>query len=184
MLAQLKEQTKEYHQSVEKVLITKLKNLSNIDEYRDLLLKLHNFYAPLEKQVHNMVDETVLPDIGQRMHSHKLESDLEALGSHSVLSANPFLETIDSISYALGILYVIEGSTLGGQIISGMLKKQLPNIDDQTLNYFNSYGRNTPVMWSAFKMHIENPALVINKNEMLAGAKATFENLRMWLLSN
>lgn len=184
LLAQLKENTKENHQNVEKVLVGELKSLSNLEQYGILLLKLHNFYQSLEKQVHALIDENVLPDIKSRIHVSKLKSDLLNLGHVVEDTPNPFSEKINGISYALGILYVMEGSTLGGQIISSMLKKKLPESDENVLSYFNSYGENTPIMWNSFRNHIENAPIAIDENQMTQGAKDTFENLRVWLLSN
>lgn len=184
MLAKLKEDTKDSHQSVEKVLVSNLKNLSSLDEYAALLLKLHNFYQPVEAKVHHLIDETLMPDIKSRNHIDKLKSDLSNLGYPIETVDNPFSENINSVSYALGILYVMEGSTLGGQIISSMLKKKLPSIDDRMINYFNSYAENTPKMWADFRNHLENPSVTINEDELLKGARDTFENLRIWLISN
>lgn len=184
MLAKLKEATKDSHQNVEKVLVSHLKNLSDLEEYGALLLKLHNFYKPVEVQVHNLVGTSVLPDIESRNHINNLKSDLSNLGRQIEAAENPFSKNINSISYALGILYVMEGSTLGGQIICSMLKNKLPNIDDSVVNYFNSYGEDTPKMWNSFRNHIESASIEIDQDEMLKGARDTFENLRVWLVSN
>lgn len=184
LLFKLKEDTKECHQNVEKVLVAELKSLSSLEEYGRLLLKLHNFYQALEQQVHVLIDESILPDIKSRKHVGKLKSDLLHLGFEVDEAQNPFSDKINGISYALGILYVMEGSTLGGQVISSMLKKRLPVTDENILSYFNSYGENTPMMWNSFRIHIENAPIPIDENEMTQGAKDTFEHLRLWLRSN
>lgn len=184
LLSNLKEHTKEHHQSVEKVLVGALKNLSNLKEYASLLLKLHNFYETVEAKVHLLVDESILPDIKSRVHVGKLKSDLLHLGYKIEGTENPFSERINEVSYALGILYVMEGSTLGGQVISSMLKKKLPEADENVISYFNSYGENTPIMWNSFRKYLENAPIAIDESQITQGAKDTFENLRLWLTSN
>ena len=89
-----------------------------------------------------------------------------------------------NLSYALGVLYVIEGSTLGGKIITNLLKRQLNLVDYSEVSYFNSYGDITDEMWNNFKKYIATSEEFIDKNEMILGAKDTFEALRIWLLEN
>jgi len=106
---------------------------------------------------------------------------LNSLGRTVENIENPFAETIDSISRAIGVLYVIEGSTLGGQIIASMLKKQIPSLNNNELSYFLSYGEKTMSMWSSFKNNYDIILSTIDENSVVEGAKETFEKLEMWL---
>lgn len=184
MLSTLKEETKEFHSNVEKVLVTKLKNISSMSEYESLLAQLYYFYEPIEKHLPSLITEDVIPDIKKRKHVPFLKLDLEKLNHEFKSKPHRFIENINSLSYALGVLYVIEGSTLGGQVITGMLKKQLNLTDNSILAYYNSYGDNTFAMWNAFKLSIDKYTENINRAEMLKGAKDTFDELKKWLLEN
>ena len=117
-----------------------------------------------------------------RVHVRHLKSDIANLQHQVVEKENPFANTINSVSYALGVMYVIEGSTLGGQVICKMLTKLLPSLQENQLAYFASYGEKTFPMWSSFKSSIDTLTDTIDENEMTAGAKDTFESLRLWLL--
>lgn len=182
MLDHLKIATKTNHSSVEKVLVQKLKNLSSQEEYANLLFQLYGFYFELEKKVHSIIDNTLLPDMSKRVHVANLHTDLVNLNhSAAITTVNNYPDTISSISEAIGVLYVIEGSTLGGQFIAGMLKKQLPTLTDSQINYFLSYGENTMKMWKQFKTAIENTTVVLNEESALNAAQNTFKALENWL---
>jgi heme oxygenase len=58
--------------------------------------------------------------------------------------------TVNGIFEAIGCLYVIEGSTLGGQIILHSVQKSL-NLDaGGGVKFFHGYGARTPGMWKSF----------------------------------
>ena len=50
----------------------------------------------------------------------------------------------------VGMLYVIEGSTLGGQLISKHLTKNLGITPETGGRFFGGYGENTSVLWLDF----------------------------------
>lgn len=181
MLETIKQATKSHHSSVEKILIRKLKNLTSKEDYAQLLYQLYGFYNSVEAAVHAVVDYSIVPDISQRHHVANLKSDLYNLGITAGNIENPFAKTINSLSRAMGVLYVIEGSTLGGQIIASMLKKQIPSLNNTELSYFLSYGEATMNMWSAFKNTSENIYPIMDEKSAIDGAKETFEKLELWL---
>ena len=81
-----------------------------------------------------------------------IEHDLEALGAAGSSRADaPFdLAFLSGVSQAWGSLYVMEGSTLGGQFISKALRGR-DWAPDAGLTYFNPYGRRTAAMWAGFQ---------------------------------
>ena len=185
LFEKLKEETKLFHSNVEKVLVKELKKLSTIEEYYSLLKTLLNFYETVEMRLQELIDEEILIDIKKRRHIERLKLDLEFYDEPYRFVENPFSARINSVSYAIGVLYVIEGSTLGGQIISEMLKKQLSLTEEQSiLNYFGSYGDQTYEMWANLKNNLEHTSIEINENEVIAGAKDTFSELQIWLLEH
>ncbi|EDP94777.1 biliverdin-producing heme oxygenase [Kordia algicida OT-1] len=183
LLQRIKEETKTNHQNVEKVLVEELKNLASLDAYASLLERLHAFYNPIEKKLQTKIKASVIPDISARQHVENLRKDIEIIRKNAVVT-NETTSTvhIENTSYALGVLYVIEGSTLGGQIITKMLDKHLSVSTINANNYFNSYGDNTPEMWSKFKNYVLNPTLKIDQELMIQGAKDIFASLQNHLL--
>ena len=74
---------------------------------------------------------------------------------------------------ALGLLYVVEGATLGGQVISRRLEVKLA--------FFRGYGEATGRMWretSARLRAVSNPAA---QDEAVRSAVSCFTLLRRWL---
>lgn len=181
LLDSIKERTKEDHQSVEKVLITELKSLSSLEEYGHLLERLYAFYKPLEDEIQLAIDTTFISDISARKHTERLLQDIHAIHASFKpdTTFNPL--SISSTSYALGILYVIEGSTLGGQIIVKMLDKQLSVTSVGAHTYFDSYSEETQKMWTSFKDSMLKIEATINEEEMIRGAKETFSALQSHL---
>ncbi|TYP97963.1 heme oxygenase [Tenacibaculum adriaticum] len=181
----LKERTKLYHQDVEKVLVKELKSISTLEQYATLLDRLYQFYFPIEKKLQNIIDRSLISDIGKRQHTKRLFDDLSVLNFGFKVEENLALISIDNPSYAIGVLYVIEGSTLGGQIISKMLKKQLQlkESDINITSYFNSYGINTQGMWLSFKNDLCKSQKKIDEEEVMLGAIDTFKTLKNWLLA-
>ncbi len=64
-------------------------------------------------------------------------------------SAAVFL-SIETIGQLVGVLYVVEGSTLGGQMISQLLTKNLGFTRDTGSCFFTGYGENTMPFWQRF----------------------------------
>ena len=61
-------------------------------------------------------------------------------------SATDFL-TIETVGQLVGVLYVVEGSTLGGQMISQLLAKNLGFTRDTGSCFFTGYDENTQPFW-------------------------------------
>ena len=84
----------------------------------------------------------------------------------------------------MGALYVLEGSTLGGRYIAGMLVQQYPALQLQQLQFFTGYGARTGLMWTSFlerlnKFAVEEEAV----RQMASAANQTFLHLKLWLTS-
>lgn len=180
----LKEETKIQHQQVEKVLVAELKNMSNLSDYSDLLKKLYQFYNPIEKELQKIIPVSFLSDISERKHNSRLLNDIKNIDKSFLPSFKENKLVIDNISYALGVMYVIEGSTLGGQIITQMILKKMPSENLNYTSYFTSYGNNTHIMWAKFKEEVLKSTDKINEDDVITGAKDTFTNLREWLLES
>jgi heme oxygenase len=179
ILAILKNDTKAAHVRVEKVMVKELKAINSLEDYARLLERLFFFYNPLESKVHQYIDQAILPDIEKRKHTKWILKDLEALDYTVNTSRENKTQQITSTSYAIGVLYVLEGSTMGGQIISKMLKKQLHG--NISTHYFDSYTDKTMEMWLSFKNSIAQYETHLDKEEVFKGANETFSALKEWL---
>lgn len=62
----------------------------------------------------------------------------------------------DSAAAVIGALYVIEGSTLGGQVIAPQLKRSLGVERDRGASFFHGYGDKTNQHWQHFWLYAAN----------------------------
>lgn len=76
-----------------------------------------------------------------------LASDLAALGQVP-LPAGADFPAPDSLGALIGVLYVIEGSTLGGQVIARTLRQS--SDDNLPVAFFTHYGDQVLPRWQAF----------------------------------
>lgn len=85
----------------------------------------------------------------------------------------------------LGCLYVIEGATLGGRVITRHLQNQLGTTPDSGGAFFDGYGAETGSRWKAFctmlSQYADHSADEDRQAAIVAGANRTFETLTHWL---
>jgi heme oxygenase len=106
-----------------------------------------------------------------------IAKDLKAIGQSAPIQAAE-LRPIPSLNadFALGVLYVCEGSTLGGQVLAPRVCRSLGR--DDIANYYQCYGAQTFGHWQCVMSFI-NEALV-NENrqkDILNGARWAFSSL-------
>jgi heme oxygenase len=114
-----------------------------------------------------------------------LRRDLAALGrTNAEQSALPLCADAaglaDSHAAAVGSIYVLEGSTLGGQVI-GRALAGADWIPPGGLAYFNPYRERTGEMWRAFGSWAEARVTEAEAAAAVAGARRTFAVLQGWV---
>ncbi|WP_345949860.1 biliverdin-producing heme oxygenase [Mucilaginibacter sp. PAMB04274] len=178
----LKEHTLTNHQQLEKMLVQRMKAIRSTDGYIDLLQLFYTYFGGLEQEIDRYITATELPDYQQRRKSAALANDITALGGTPQAKAfGTALPTIQNTTQAYGALYVIEGSTLGGKIISKMMAQQLDIKDSTGLSFFNSYGDNTELMWDTFKQTLNNRVKSEGEAaEVIESANQTFGKFKEW----
>jgi heme oxygenase len=75
---------------------------------------------------------------------------------------------------------VLEGATLGGQIIAKVLQERLGLTNQYGARYFNGYGPNTMKMWVAF-CHQLNQVNALQERQVVASASMTYMTLIDWM---
>ncbi|MDD5578299.1 MAG: biliverdin-producing heme oxygenase [Methylobacter sp.] len=186
-MALLKEQTRLQHKRLE-TRLDLLNRTSSLDEYRVLLERFFGFYAPLEWRVLNTIGSARLDfDFNVRRKTPYLQSDLTSLGlSSNQIAQIPSCENLPDVSTVarvFGYLYVAEGSTLGGQLISKYFTQTLGVSADRNGAFFHSYGLGTGKMWREFGEAITQFAdTSVSCDEITGTAIETFEKLEHWLV--
>jgi heme oxygenase len=182
-LTTLRSATAIQHRNVERDLDL-LRPSFGRDHYVALLKQFYGFHLPWEVKVAAAL-ERELPDFFKpRKKLQNLEADLRYFGSvtddlSSIASCNN-LPALNSIGSVLGSVYVIEGSTLGGIVLTHHFGEQLGIRPDAGCQYFSGYGDRTGQMWSAFgELMARRPPA--ENDEMLTAAVSTFDLLGNWL---
>ena len=184
----LRQGTRIHHDSLERKMAPLLGTVS-IQTYTALLQKLFGFYKPLEERIAALPGWHNLPvDLGRRQKAPLLARDLLWLKvTQPQLSQLPQCERlpeVKSITQALGCLYVLEGATLGGQIIGRHLKKNLALDEDRGCAFFCSYGDEVGLMWKCFRETLSSHCSKHGKTEeeqLVISARETFVSLDYWL---
>ncbi|MBN1091945.1 biliverdin-producing heme oxygenase [Blastococcus sp. TML/M2B] len=115
----------------------------------------------------------------RRRRTALFAGDLAALGA-APSAGSPELPPVGGTDEALGRMYVLEGSTLGGVFIDRHLAG-LPGLADVTIRAFSPYGSETGAMWAAFRRATR--ARVAGGGDataVLAAARSTFADLAGW----
>ncbi|MGY3052598.1 heme oxygenase [Pedobacter sp. UYEF25] len=180
---QLKLNTKSNHQQVEKLLVDRIRSIDALDGYVKLLQLFYGYFGGLEDKINQYIEVGILDDYQNRRKSNSLLKDIYDLnGGIPQKAADDDLPEINNQSQAFGALYVIEGSTLGGKVISKMMAKQLKFIDEKGLSFFNGYGDETEKMWNGFK-DVLNKELYTPTDVSLSleAANDTFSKFALWI---
>ncbi len=145
-------------------------------KYREWLLRYYAFHASVEPKLlaFSPMFEQHGIDIAERMRVEKLKDDLCALAPQETFTCSKAdTPKIDTFGEAVGALYVLEGSTMGGEIIKNEIIKQLG--EDTPTTYFYPYGERKMEMWVRYLGSLEEISASLQKNEeIILGACATF----------
>ncbi|GAC1394817.1 MAG: biliverdin-producing heme oxygenase [Polyangiales bacterium] len=183
-MQRLREATRVAHDRIEKSLPLLDPSLTTAT-YLRVLQAFHGFYAPLEPRLSRAVAGSGLPfTLEDRTKVPLLSADLGALGMTAAdVEALPRcadLPRVSSASQALGVLYVVEGATLGGRIILRHLRGALELDAARGAAFFAGYGERTGEMWTRFSRHVdESPS--IDTERVVGAAVETFDKLRSWI---
>jgi len=106
-------------------------------------------------------------------------ADLQALGA-PVTTELPDLPSVADTDEALGRMYVLEGSTLGGTFIDRHLAS-LPQLSDVRVRAFSPHGSAPGAMWAGFRrVPRHRVAAGGDPDAMVAAARDTFRALARW----
>ena len=191
ILSRLRLETRAEHDAVERLLDLMGASLTR-EAYRQRLAQFYGFYAPLEAALRiccTRPDEVrggsalQLATLSPRLNkTDLLRRDLHYLG----VSADPLplcshLPSTKTSAELLGCMYVLEGATLGGRLITQHIQATFGITPATGGGFFEGYAGDTGKMWQAMRHLLVNCASDIQaENAMVANAIATFACLRGW----
>ncbi len=177
---QLKEHTRLRHAILEKKLLRRVTEVQNVDDYQLLLSILYGFYGAIESSVQQWFVDDRQHDFDQRRKAWRILEDIKDLGGKAqVPDLCKSLPVVNGYHAALGVMYVIEGSTLGGPIIARLIQSRL-NVD-RGMSFFCAYGPESGTMWAAFKRILDEPYSDSERRNIVNGAQETFSKFDDWL---
>ena len=125
-----------------------------------------------------------------------LDADIDALSPGGLHWNDPtakavasFLSMIDDLEEndpksLLGVLYVLEGSTMGGSVMKPRIAEQLELESDEGLSYYGVYGKEVGVRFKAFRSTMAESANGSGaEDRIIEAAKATFDGVSDILFS-
>jgi heme oxygenase len=153
----------------------------DLNTYQTVLSRFYGFWSGWQPQIANLLQNDAL--LTPRRRLHLLAADLAVLGvSEHELATLPTcpLTVLHDAAEALGSLYVLEGSTLGGGLIRRNVHRRLGNMAMSCCTYFHGYGAATDEMWRSY-LEVLDAAPAADQPKIGAGAVATFARLGWWL---
>lgn len=187
MLKCLKEATGARHAALERRLPLLNADLT-LSTYLQFVQKLHGFYDPLESALNGLPWwATIDVDYSLRRKTPRLREDLLALGhTDPSVAALPHCRSLPPLTTEAqlwGCLYVIEGATLGGQIIIKNLHRHIGLTAMSGASFFDGYGAQTGSRWKAFcaALMARDADCADDRDETLHSANQTFDALGAWL---
>jgi heme oxygenase len=142
----LKENTRPLHAQLDHhpLLINLIGEKLNVGQYVKILGLFYGFFAPVEKSLN------ILPS---EQKSDWISQDLAWFGiDASTLTWCELIPRANSPARAAGITYVLEGSTLGGKIISQRIEASLGVKPSGGGRFFHNYGDNSKLHWKKQKL--------------------------------
>ncbi|WNZ65863.1 biliverdin-producing heme oxygenase [Myxococcus sp. MxC21-1] len=188
-MQRLKSETRPHHERTEAQVRLMDADLTPT-AYRRHLEALHGFYVPLEARLARLGLEAVPGlSVHARWKVPLLKEDLRALGHDDAsLERLPHcaeLPSLAGVPEALGCLYVLEGSTLGGQLILRHLRRHFDGVALGDFSFFRAYGDEVGPRWRAFGDAVNHASIAATEAtfdaRVVTGAQVTFDAFADWL---
>ncbi|MBL8553588.1 MAG: biliverdin-producing heme oxygenase [Phenylobacterium sp.] len=162
----LRDATHAHHARLE-TRIDILNRIATPEGRRELVARFHALHTAAEQALAPFLVGVDGLDFDARRRSGRLAGDLADLGAAPREPSAPIV--VGGVGEALGLMYVLEGSTLGGRVI----RKQVESCggDMHGLSFLDPYGAEVGDRWRAFLGVIEAEADVAG---LVAGAVAGF----------
>ncbi|MBD9439819.1 biliverdin-producing heme oxygenase [Pseudomonas sp. PDM04] len=187
VLQDLRAGTAELHIALEKRL-PYFSDTLDTPAFNRLMQAYYGFYLPLETALQDSDSMPVDFNLKTRLKVPALRGDLQALGlSAQSLERLPTcrqLPVTDSSAACLGVLYVLEGATLGGQILRREIAARLGLGAENGAAFLDIYGAATGRRWREFIEYLGNrPMSADERVAVVTAAHTTFSCFERWLES-
>ncbi len=152
LIAELRAATGPAHQSLEERLGL-FEKIPTLAGRQALVERFYGLHAGLEQALAPHLANWPGLDFESRRRAPRLAADLKVLGARPQDAPPHPAPVFADAAEALGVFYVLEGSTLGGAVIDKQLKAQ--GVSQEGLSFLHPYGDQTGARWRAFMAVLE-----------------------------
>lgn len=178
LIEKIRQATAEDHKRLEEQLFPFLQNIQSKQQYAQLLNAFYGYIFPVQEKIVEHIDPSVVPDINERRNASYISNDLQTLQLPLNTEICTNLPEIKDHASAIGALYVLEGSTLGGKIIAKTISGKLGSAE--ALDFFSGYREETGPMWKKFTQYLEHPKNNDMAETVVHSATQTFKCFGIW----
>ncbi len=126
----------------------------------------------------------LLPVLDARRRRSMLAHDLawfDAAETPDPAGPRPILPKLDTEASLLGAMYVMEGSTLGGQLIARHVTRVLGLSDGGGASFFQGHGDRTGPLWKDFCGILRGRVPDSDADAVIYSAHAMFQTFGTWM---
>jgi heme oxygenase (biliverdin-IX-beta and delta-forming) len=148
--------------------------------YVSCLRQMYGVVAAWEERAAEVAPDWLQPLLLARRRRDMLKLDLSWFGVDE-LPERPALPPMSDLPSLLGTMYVMEGSTLGGQFIARQVAEALALEDGRGNAYFRGHGERTGGMWKEFCEVLKVRVHEDQADAVVLSAKAMFLTFGDWM---
>lgn len=184
LLAKIRAATGPLHEELEAVLDIP-KQVKTREQYAGLLARFAGLYGPWEERLASFAPEFAKLgiELSNRMRVPNLQRDLAALDARVRFpGAAAYAPPLEGFPEAIGSLYVLEGSTLGGQVLTRHFRETM-GLSEDALHFFASHGPAVGKFWREFCIALEAYGASASPEEnarVMRGAEDSFRAILRW----
>ena len=187
-LEKLRNATAQSHTNLESlpVSVSIMKPDVTAEEYILYLSMMYDVVCDAESNIFPALS-SVISDLGERTKSGFIINDLITLGVERKENLLPLSNSLPngSIAFKLGIMYVVEGSSLGGRVILKNISNTLGYDAAKGARYFAGYGGETGSHWKTFlNMLMAYESKYDCADDIIAGANYAFRAISLHFTHN
>lgn len=182
----LRTETAESHKDLESLMFVNdiMNNSLSEDNYKSLLTVNYIIHKELESKLAEMLDSDIANklELNTRLKLSALEKDLNYwkinLNTIPAIQDNLFVPNKNNAE-VLGAMYVLEGATLGGNVIKKHILAN-PNFANKEggLNYYGVYGEELGIKWKKFVSVLNEMVVEADYERCINSANKMFNNLK------
>jgi len=179
-LQKLRQETAADHLAVEGALPLMNEGLDRA-EYAACLSRIYGLVSAWEERAAAVAPDWMRAMLAARQRAGLLQRDLAWLGVVGQGEGNPILPEMNNLPSLLGTMYVMEGSTLGGQLIARHVEAALDLSEGEGDAYFRGHGKDTGAMWKEFCEVLANRVPDSDAGAVVLSAKEMFAVFGAWV---